>query len=749
MEVAGKVLGAVSTALTQLGRINDTMSVSELVNSLGVVLTSVNDLRTIANSTGLTLDVVNKTIIEVYLCVNSTLGTKKEAQVINCFVPPTTAPTTAAKDPCVALEKDLNALLLVVLFLISVVFVFVMSFVEKRKYKTKCCYGRPGAVVPLNMLDSYENRFGNALVFGATTSYCLSVLFDNVDSILGSNWAPVVAAAPGYVGVLFKIMATVVIAMSAYPLFVCMRTNHKTVGSAFGIFYALVWIGLLLYKVIVYSRACFLEQHLGSGSARTIAMEVLTSLPQFVCLVLLLVKFTIMLIKAIRKRIGRWDAAAEDIHDDFRENYMYHHVLNLLKRVESSGKVAEVETLKSKLRKKIYQWKPEFRYSTRVLSAFMVSGITVYILTVLWIWLVWFYLDFLLDGLVKSKDFETFVKAYLNLDVSFVGKIRSHIKIWIGCFYAAIILTAIKTTLLFLNMLAWYRGHIMRLRRGDRSWLPTSIRTLNASPSSLLAASMKYAGFQVAYAAWGFILFGIVMWLALGIVMSFILYPLFTGQSSIMFPLLQSAWPALVISLVVAFSQRLAAINAFHIMSFFMFYFNIFLGLFSCLLRLIKGMVVGLLFIERVQKSVLPRAFEKMDPGYFAYIGYILIEHSHANPVLCVFFSLLNDHVKQSHKAVIASQLRFMENVSNDEIELKEANNGDAKGKYLQKESENRWRIVRNRWNLAYSLINNPSLQKYRKGREEKNEEVEEEEPSDCDKESLKEKMSLTPIIAV
>ena len=44
----------------------------------------------------------------------------------------------------------------------------------------------------------------------------------------------------------------------------------------------------------------------------------------------------------------------------------------------------------------------------------------------------WFYLDFILDGLVKSKDFETFVKVYLSLDVSFVGKIRSHIKIWIG-----------------------------------------------------------------------------------------------------------------------------------------------------------------------------------------------------------------------------------------------------------------------------------------------------------------------------
>jgi len=41
------------------------------------------------------------------------------------------------------------------------------------------------------------------------------------------------------------------------------------------------------------------------------------------------------------------------------------------------------------------------------------------------------------------------------------------------------------------------------LRRGDRSWLPSSIRTLNASPSSLVAASMKFAGFQVGYAAWG------------------------------------------------------------------------------------------------------------------------------------------------------------------------------------------------------------------------------------------------------
>ena len=41
--------------------------------------------------------------------------------------------------------------------------------------------------------------------------------------------------------------------------------------------------------------------------------------------------------------------------------------------------------------------------------------------------------------------------------------------------------------------------------------------------------------------------------------------------------------------------------------------------------------------------------------GYFAYIGYILTEHSHANPVLCVFFYLLRKHAKATTKALNAS----------------------------------------------------------------------------------------------
>ena len=55
--------------------------------------------------------------------------------------------------------------------------------------------------------------------------------------------------------------------------------------------------------------------------------------------------------------------------------------------------------------------------------------------------------------------------------------------------------------------------------------------------------------------------------------------------------------------------------RAFHIMSYYLFFFNTFLGIVSCLMRIIKSVIIGVLFIERIQKSLLPRQYEKMDPG--------------------------------------------------------------------------------------------------------------------------------------
>lgn len=61
--------------------------------------------------------------------------------------------------------------------------------------------------------------------------------------------------------------------------------------------------------------------------------------------------------------------------------------------------------------------------------------------------------------------------------------------------------------------------------------------------------------------------------------------------------------------------------RVYHIMSYMMFYFNIFLGLVSCLLRIIYSVITGIVFLQRLQKSTLPRAFELRDPGRVLFQG--------------------------------------------------------------------------------------------------------------------------------
>lgn len=54
----------------------------------------------------------------------------------------------------------------------------------------------------------------------------------------------------------------------------------------------------------------------------------------------------------------------------------------------------------------------------------------------------------------------------------------------------------------------------------------------------------------------------------------------------------------------------------FHVCTFFLFFFNIFLGVVSCLKRILIGAVLGVMFLGRTQKSVISRDFELMDPGW-------------------------------------------------------------------------------------------------------------------------------------
>ena len=60
----------------------------------------------------------------------------------------------------------------------------------------------------------------------------------------------------------------------------------------------------------------------------------------------------------------------------------------------------------------------------------------------------------------------------------------------------------------------------------------------------------------------------------------------------------------------------------YHIVSFYLFFFNVVLGLFSCLRRILMSLVFGLMLISRLDRCLLMRGFERFDAGTF-YVKYL------------------------------------------------------------------------------------------------------------------------------
>jgi len=505
-------------------------------------------------------------------------------------------------------------------------------------------------------------------------------------------------------------IATVVIATSAYPLFVCIGTKYKKWGALFGFTYSTAWFSLFFYKFSHLIRECF------STTKESLIFEMLHELPQYVCLLLLMIYFLRQIVLSFKRSLLM---NVEERSTWKMENcHMYQHVEMLLQgrdstttyEVERRGFLASIAT---RLKRWMYKPKREFKYSTRIICIFVVCFFAIYMVTV--------------TAIQVEAIFQAILEGYSKV---LAEDLKTDLKLWIDCYSWAVIGSAIKTWIILLNMLTWHRHHLTRLRQGDRMWLPKSAWKFTGSLSFLTAQSMKFAGFQVAYAAWGYSIFVVVFWGFLGIIVSFIIHPLLEGKSSFILHFLYKIWPALLITICIYVAQLVAAKfcflmqngkvfaidnrKAFNITSYYLFFFNIFLGILSCLLRILKGLVLGVLFLERVQKSILPSSFEVMDPGYSAYIGYILIEHVHANPVLRVFIHLLNEstmenRIPNSRCSNRSSRQNLLQNTD-------DTKNEDGRPDLATKIA--RFKIIRNRWNLAYTLIRNPGLVGLRRSEE-------------------------------
>lgn len=122
---------------------------------------------------------------------------------------------------------------------------------------------------------------------------------------------------------------------------------------------------------------------------------------------------------------------------------------------------------------------------------------------------------------------------------------------------------------------------------------------------------------------------------------------------------------------------------------YFNFFFDCFLGIVSCALRVSKASAAAVLFLPRLDYCIFGRALEKMDSGFISYVSYIHMECLHTHPVMIYFCSLMHENLARRKRA------------------------SHKKGF----DGYRRAQRVRVRWLLAYTLVRNMQLTQLRKAR--------------------------------
>ncbi|CAB4014964.1 Hypothetical predicted protein, partial [Paramuricea clavata] len=176
---------------------------------------------------------------------------------------------------------------------------------------------------------------------------------------------------------------------------------------------------------------------------------------------------------------------------------------------------------------------------------------------------------------------------------------------------------------------------------------------------------LRYHSYQIGYFLWGYILvllllsftFFVIYLLSLDPVQDLVVNYMKRGGVYLIVAIF--SWLSLRIITVIfrdnSYSKDVISINnrnAYMVISYFWFFIGLPMGFFSAVLRILKAMAVGALMLPRIDHSVMPDGFQRLDRGFNAYICYLHVETAYRNPVLRVFCQMLVDETQNNPRNV-------------------------------------------------------------------------------------------------
>ncbi|XP_066517803.1 STRA6-like [Hoplias malabaricus] len=565
----------------------------------------------------------------------------------------------------------------------SVCIVAALSFLQQRDkpqlFEERFPYlrGRFGFVVPLDFLGSLSNRWSYGFAFGAVTPSVLQLFSESYTPFNVPVWAKAIV----------YLIGALEVGVAYMPFFACLSTSHKALGGILGLLYTLAWLIVRLWDVIT----CPGGQVLGDYE------QIILQWPCFLCLGFLLGRFIYMVVKDVRIRLQLQNEQVEE--EKLVESHQFRYIQTLLR------KPPERSSEKSWFQRTVYDWDPYFKFPNRMIGTSVISLIGLYMMT-LGDYSVSGYVFSMLVELTYSLDeLAHSINGTNNLFVALLPYVDEfgHVA-WKAWFITTMFASLTSVTYTF-HVLACYRKHIKRLWAGDKSFLPQKFH--KPSPAVSVAAITRYSGWQIAFTLWGYLIVHFVQFVFALLFMYLVVLPIQKGGFLPWFSHLSVllltvfiviALVVLQVLLVQIFflqdkltpedKEKPLALNnrkAFHNFNYFFFFYNVIMGLSNCVLRLLNSCIVGTWLVPRIDRTIMQRGYESMDPGYRTWIGMIMADHYHSNPVMVCFCHLLLRGTLE--RRTVANAYSHFSSIDSP-----------AGGR------------VRVRWLLFYTLLKNPKL---------------------------------------
>jgi hypothetical protein len=584
------------------------------------------------------------------------------------------------------------------------------------------CYGYGGPPIPVDFISHIDRKFA-AVVY----AICADELIAIMEQVLNGN-------SPKGDGViviyLLRILQVIVMGFRYYPLLAAVYMD-----TIFTLSCATIYAWLDYSVTIVNQGMCQVDYYptyddyldnssniqtmfdfYGTGR-NLIAIQLCTDIPRYLCLAYISVKLPMLLIKKIYFRVKKNMPLEMKILEKLtREQRTFFYICrsnsvemlyvkNLFRSAEHRPRSRAL--FARLIPTKIYEWRDDFRFSTRVLCVYSSIALLLYFVSIQAFILVLpeldavqkviqQFMDVLTPLFLPSSDATTDNGEPQDINSNTSNfPIPSLVRPYIFAVFLTLIIIITQLVVLLVNM----RRNLFQSYRGDDSELP---RRQRSKYTSLSSGNIHFAGYFIGYLIWGFIIIAVFSALICISIDAFIIF----GSVRLIEIILKAIIPTLLFVFFKQYLNRVLAQYVFlqhhgevlslnnrrllMIFIYFNFFLDAFLGFVSSIVRLIKSVLGGIMYMCRLDYSPLGRKLETMDGGFSAYCGFIHTECAHRHPVMLVFVSHLYTQMKMKQLA--------MENMEIDDIKRTKSSS-----RYIRK------------WKLAVFLARNPTIVFFRK----------------------------------